>query len=111
MLVESIIPLTVKLPSGDIRLTPGVPVELPRAQAQRLLVKANGKVRETTRDWSPTWRELAALTSGLTAEDSRLPVVMAALNACDNAYLNGNWEAFRQAAARVRSAVADGDQR
>ena len=110
MLIESTTPLTVKLPTGDIRLTPGVPVELPRAQAQRLLVKANGKVREATRGWLPTWRELATLTSGLTANDPRLPVVMAALNQCDDAYLSGDWVTFRQAAALVRSAVTGGGQ-
>ena len=106
MLIEATTPLTVKFSTGDIRLTPGVPVELPTAQAQRLLVKAHGKVREVTRDWSPTWRELAALTSGLTADDPRLPVVMAVLNQCDDAYLGGNWVAFRQAAEQVRSAMA-----
>ena len=107
LLVESIIPLTVKLSSGDIRLTHGVPVELPRAQAYRLIIKANGKVRETTRDWSPTWKELAELTSNLTPDDPRLPL----LHACDDAYLNGDWRAFRNAAARVRSAVTRGGQR
>jgi hypothetical protein len=102
LLIESVTPLTVKLPTGDIRLTPGVPVELPRAQAQRLLVKANGKVRETTRDWSPTWRELAELTSGLTGDDLRFPAVMAALNACDDAYLSGDWEKFHHNAAQLK---------
>ena len=101
-MIESVTPLTVKLPTGDIRLTPGVPVELPRAQAQRLLVKANGKVRETTRGWLPTWQELAELTSGLTADDPRLPVVRAALNACDDAYLDGNWERFQRNATQLR---------
>lgn len=105
MLIESVTPLTVKLPTGDIRLTPGVPVEMPVAQAQRLLVKANGKVREATRGWLPTWGELAELTSGLPADDPRLPVVMAALNECEHAYLSSDWNAFRQAAARVRSAI------
>ena len=98
MLIESLVPLRVKLPTGYVLLTPGVPVDLPREQGYRLLVKASGKVRETTRDWSPTWRELAALTSGLAADDPR----MAALNACDDAYLNGDWEAFCHAAARIR---------
>jgi len=106
LLIESVTPLTVKFSTGDIRLTPGVPVDLPRGKAQQLLVKARGKVREVTRDWSPTWRELATLTSGLTADDPRLPVVMAALKECDNAWLSGNWEAFCHAAARVRSAMA-----
>ena len=111
MLIESVTPLTVKLPTGDVKLIPGVPVELPRAQAQRLLLKAGGKVRETTRDWSPTWRELAELTSNLTADNPRLPVVMATLNACDDSYLSGDWVAFCHAAARVRRAVSGGDTR
>ena len=111
MLIEAMTPLTVKFSTGDIRLTPGVPVELPTVQAQRLLAKAPGKVREVARGWLPTWRELAALTSGLTTDDPRLPVVMAALNACDDAYLNGDWVAFCHAAARIRSAIAEGGQR
>lgn len=105
MLIESVTPLRVKLPTGDIRLTPGVPVEIPTAQARRLILKAQGKVREAKRDWSPSWQELAALTFGLTPDDPRLPVVMVALNACDDAYLSGDWTAFRLAAARVRNAV------
>lgn len=106
MLIEAMTPLTVKFSTGDIRLTPGVPVEIPTAQAQRLLAKAPGKVREAKRDWLAAWRELAALTSGLTAGDPRLPVVMAVLNQCDDAYLGGNWVAFRHAAEQVRSAMA-----
>jgi hypothetical protein len=101
MLIEAMTPLTVKFSTGDIRLTPGVPVEIPTAQARRLILKAQGKVREAKRDWSPTWRELATLTSGITEDDPR----MAALKECDNAWLSGNWEAFCHAAARVRSAV------
>ena len=62
-------------------------------------------VPQAKKDWCPTWRELAALTSGLTVEDPRLLVVMAALNACDNAYRSGDWNVFRQAAVRVRSTM------
>ena len=105
MLIEAMMPLTVKFPTGEIRLTPGVPVEIPTAQAYRLIIKAQGKVREAKRNWSPTWQELAALTSSLTADDPRLPIVMAALNGCDNAFLRGDWSAFEQAAAQVRAAV------
>ena len=105
MLIEATTPLTVNFSTGNIRLTPGVPVEIPTAQARRLILKAHGKVREVTRNWSPTWRELAELTSGLTPDDSRLPLVMAVLNLCDDAYLGGNWVAFRHAAARVRSVI------
>ena len=105
MLIEAVTPLTVKLPSGDIRLTPGVAVEMPTAQAHRLLAKAPGKVREAMTDWLAAWRELAALTYSITGEDPRFPVVMASLNACDDAYLSGNWIAFRQSSAAVRQAV------
>lgn len=105
MLIEATKPLLVRFSTGDIHLTPGTPVEIPTAQARRLLLKAGGKVREVPRDWSPTWKELATLTYGITAEDPRLAGVMAALNACDDAYLSGDWEAFCQAAARVQHAV------
>ena len=107
MLIEAVTPLTVKLPSGDIRLTPGVAVEIPTAQAQRLLAKAPGKVRDA---WRVAWRELADLTYGLTGEDPRFPCVMAALNECDEAFLRGDWIAFRQFAAGVRNAVTRGGQ-
>lgn len=110
MLIEATIPLTVKFSTGDIRLTAGMPVEIPTAQAYRLIIKAQGKVQEAERDWSPTWRELATLSSGLTADDPRLRVVMDALNECENGYLDGNWEAFRLAAEGLRRAVAEGGQ-
>ena len=108
MLIEAMTLLTVKFSTGDIRLTPGVPVEIPTVQAQRLLAKAPGKVREVTRGWLPAWQELAALTSSLTADDPRLPVVMTALNACDDAYLDGNWGDFQEAAERVKQLVKGG---
>jgi hypothetical protein len=60
------------------------------------------------RDWCASWRALAALTSGLTAQDPRLPVVMAELDRCDDAYLVGDWAAFHQAADRVRRAMLNG---
>lgn len=105
MLIEAMTPLTVKLPSGDIRLTPGVAVDIPRVHAQRLLAKAPGKVREVVTDWLAAWRELASLTYGITRNDPRFPPVMAGLDACDEAYLSGDWIAFRQSAAGVRRAV------
>ncbi len=59
-----------------------------------------------TGDWHATWQELAALTFGLTPDDPRLPIVMAALNQCDEAYRNGHWVAFCHAAEQVRRAMA-----
>ena len=110
MLIEAMKPLTVRFSTGDIRLTPGTPVEIPTAQARKILLKAGGKVREVPRDWSPTWREIAALTSGLTATDRRLPEVMAALTACDDAYLNNDWTAFCGAVKQIRDVMAEEGQ-
>ena len=56
-------------------------------------------------DWLQAWRELAALTSGLTQEDPRLPPVLAALNRCDDAFRLGNWEAFNRAVHGVQRAM------
>lgn len=115
MLVEAIEkPMCYRWPDGEVQLVPGHPVDLPESRALRLLEKAHGKVRMVPQDkpdWLQAWREVATLTSGLTADDPRLPVVMAALNACDDAYLNGNWEAFCHAAPRVRSAMEGRNRR
>lgn len=48
MLIEASHPLTVRRSSGELRLVPGYPVELPDGEAIRLLEKANGKVRAIT---------------------------------------------------------------
>lgn len=45
MKIESLIPLKVKRPSGDIVLTPGTPVEFTEEEGLKLLTKAKGKVR------------------------------------------------------------------
>ena len=107
MLIEATKPLLIRCSTGDLHLTPGTPVEIPTEQARRVLLKAKGKVREVPRDWSPTWRELAALTAGLTATDRRLPEVMERLNACDTAYLNNDWAVFCEAVARIRVVMAE----
>jgi len=94
LLIESVKPLKVKLPTGEVHLT--------------LLAKAYGKVRMVPRtkpDWFQAWRELAALTYGITSDDPRLPSIMNALNECDNAFQRGNWLVFERAAEHVRAAV------
>jgi len=45
MLIETAKPLTVRRSSGDLRLIPGHPIELPDGEALRLIAKASGKVR------------------------------------------------------------------
>lgn len=45
MLIEATTPLRLKLPTEEVHLQPGVPVDLPFPYAQRLLERAPGKVR------------------------------------------------------------------
>jgi len=54
-------------------------------------------------NWQLAWRELAAVTSGITGEDPRLQPVMVALVACGQAYLANDWAAFQLAADRVKA--------
>ncbi len=76
--------------------------------APQLLATAPGKGQEVAKGWLIAWRELATLTYGITKEDPRFVGVMAALNQCDEAYLGGQWVAFRHAAEQVRRAMAGG---
>lgn len=45
MLIESLVLLRVKLPSGEVLLRPGCPVQFSQDEGRRLLDKAPGKVR------------------------------------------------------------------
>ena len=49
MLIETSTPLRVRYSKGEFRLTPGHPVDLPEAQALKLLAKAGIKVRMVAR--------------------------------------------------------------
>ncbi len=82
--------------------------ELVRLARQALADKVRQEAAKP--DWSTAWRELANLTSGITPEDPRLQPVLAALDACDNAYLANDWPGFEQAAGRVKAAVNNTEQ-
>jgi hypothetical protein len=56
-------------------------------------------------DWLAEWRRLAELTSGISSYDPRLPVILEALNRCDDAFLAGDFLAFKRAATRVEGAM------
>ena len=56
MFVEASRPLTIRRSSGDVRLVPGHPVDLPDGEALKLIAKAHGRVRAIT----PTVIEPAA---------------------------------------------------
>lgn len=60
-------------------------------------------------DWLSAWRKLAILTDGIRPEDSRLRPVLAALEACDEAFLADDWARFQQSAEQVRQAMYGGE--
>lgn len=62
----------------------------------------------TQQDWLTAWREVAAISSGLVAEDPRLPFVMAALGVCDVAFEAGDFVAFQHARDGVLQAMGIG---
>ena len=45
MLIEVSVPLTVRIPSGEVHLVPGQPVEFSEEEGLKLLAKAGSKVR------------------------------------------------------------------
>ncbi len=55
--------------------------------------------------WEAAWRELVAITDGITEDDSRVKPIMVAVEQCDAARRAGDWPAFRQAALAVKRAV------
>jgi hypothetical protein len=62
----------------------------------------------TQQDWLTAWREVAVISSGLTADDVRLPSVMAALGVCDAAFVADDWLSFQEAKAGVIRAMENG---
>jgi hypothetical protein len=108
MLIEASSPLTVRLRSGEVNLTPGRPVEFSEKEGLQLLEKARGKVRMIPRqpvDWLLEWRHLAAITAGFEAGDPRLGSVFSALEVCDSAFIAGDYPAFTRAVLKVEEAV------
>ena len=61
MLIEVSSPLTVRLPSGEVHLTPGQPMDLPDEQAKRLLKKVPSKVRAVSSPQPMTIEPAAAV--------------------------------------------------
>ena len=63
------------------------------------------RARADTAAWLSAWREVARMTDGITQDDPRFQLVMAALKPCDAAFERDDWGAFRKAVAQVRLAV------
>jgi len=64
--------------------------------------KIEDEASKTNADWLREWRELAACTYGITAEDPRFEPVIRWLDACDVAFSLDSWETFQEAAAEVK---------
>ena len=67
----------------------------------RLAKEHLGRSQPAQPCWLTTWRELAEITSGLTADDPRLPPMLAALQSCDTAFAADNWLAFQESRQEV----------
>ena len=61
MLIEALLPLLVRFPYGDLRFEPRQPIELPDAQAEKLLRKVPDKVQRVAHPASAVVIEPAAL--------------------------------------------------
>jgi len=75
-------------------------------KGKRLLEKVKERFPEThstSHDWLQAWRNLAAMTGGITKDDWRFPGIMDLLNGCDKAFESGNWAAFQRLAERVKA--------
>ena len=100
MLIEALMkPLRVTLPQdgGDVLLRPGAPVDLPATIAWKLLRQAKGRVRlavSLTEDWLTLWRFVAEVSAGLEPTDPRVPMVLATVAACNEAFTQDNKVAF-----------------
>lgn len=57
--------------------------------------------------WLSAWRDLAALTCGIAADDPRFDRLMQAIDSCDHAYLANDWIAFQRAGLTVRQLVEE----
>lgn len=104
MVLEAIGPVEVRLRGGVLSLSPGQRVEAPDAIASALIEQAKGKVRAVP-NWLAEWRAVCHLTHEVTADDPRIPSILAAIKLCDIAFEVGDWPAFEQAREAVRHAV------
>ena len=89
-----------------IALSPGDRLDWPEVQAEKLLTRAPGKVRQIAGDWLAAWHTLAQVTNNIERTDPRFMPVLDALEECDAAFEQDNWGLFREAATKVKAVVA-----
>ncbi len=61
-----------------------------------------GRCHPPVPDWLRAWREVAALTDGITDRDPRFDAVLAEMAAADAAFAADNYPAFQRAELRIR---------
>ena len=61
----------------------------------------------STECWLRAWRALATATNGLRKDDPRVRHVLAALDACDGHFAEGNYQKFMGAARSVERAMGN----
>lgn len=100
--------ITYRWPGGDIRLEPGKPVEVEESRALKNLAKTDGKVRVANQEWLKLWREIAALTSGVSKDDPLFDAITAAVERADRAFLRGDLKALTQEVEHIAQSRALG---
>ena len=93
--------LTVQRNGKLIALSPGDRLDWPEVQAEKLLTRAPGKVRQIAGNWLAAWHNLAQATNNIERTDPRFKPVLAALEHCDAAFEQDNWGLFREAAKEL----------
>ncbi|UCE64228.1 MAG: hypothetical protein JSU59_03550 [Nitrospirota bacterium] len=66
------------------------------------LVRPHGLGAPAPDDWQTAWREVAALTDGLTENDPQFALVLELLTQCDTAYEQGNYLEFHEHVTEIR---------
>lgn len=102
--IEAIKPVKVRFKDEGLacELRPGERATLPLHLAQRLADKASDTVRLIETDWLATWRELAALSVGITSDNPLYQPMLDALTTCDDAYRLGDRSGFWRAAEQAK---------
>jgi len=110
LIIEVLEPLTVQRDGKLIALSTGDRLDWPEVQAEKLLARASGKVRQIAGDWLAAWNELAKATNNIERHDPRFQPVLNALEHCDAAFEQDNWCLFREAANEVQRLVQEGQR-
>jgi hypothetical protein len=105
-MLEALAPLSIRQQQQVQSFGIGDRFELPEAQAMRLLQRASNKVRRLTNDavpftaahWLIAFREVAAITTDISAHDIRFVPLMSLIDQCEAEYMQQDWPRFQRTA-------------